>query len=124
MFERRPSARVPEAVADAELVTIADRRSLIVVNRAVFKSLPGVNIIPLSGDRAFLALEPGQGMANLEVAVIDRLEDRSVNGRERQALAAFRNDLRKWRHDAAMRFHTRAIIVVEHVKARGRSAPV
>src|SRR5262245_52778393 len=45
---------------DAELVTIADRRCLIVVNRTVFKRLPGINIIPLHGNQAFLSLEIGR----------------------------------------------------------------
>ena len=104
--------------ADAELVTIADRRSLIVINQAVFKHLPGVNIIPLDVSRAFLALEPGRGMSDLELAVLDRLEDPTVETRERQALGRLRAQLRGWRRDQALRFHTRAIIVVERVAER------
>ena len=37
---------MPEQEPDVELVTVADRRSLIVVNREVIRDLPGVNIIP------------------------------------------------------------------------------
>ena len=115
LFEKTPVR--PPAVADhqpdAELVTIAERRSLIVVNRAVFKSLPGINIIPLHGNRAFLALEVGRGMTDLELAVIDRLDNASVVGRERKALSKLRSQLRVWRHDRSLRFHSRAIIVVE-----------
>lgn len=118
LFEKRPPAAAMEEQADAELVTIADRRSLIVVNRAVFKRLPGVSIIPLAGNRAFLALEPGRGMADLELAVIDRLEDSSLPPRERKAVKALRSQLTRWRHDRALRFHTRAIIVVERVVER------
>src|SRR5260370_1486123 len=40
------SARQPELEPDVELVMVADRRSLIVVNREVIRDLPGVNIIP------------------------------------------------------------------------------
>jgi len=36
--------------------------------------MPGVHIIPPGATRAFLALEPGRGMSDLEVAVIDRLD--------------------------------------------------
>jgi len=108
----------PHPQPDADLVTIAERRSLIVVNRQVFKSLPGINIIPLNGNRAFLALEPGRGMSDLELAVIDRRDDPSVEPRERKALAALRAQLRKWRHDRDLRFHARAIIVVERVTGR------
>src|SRR6476620_917957 len=42
----RPSDQ-SDALPDVALVTIADRRSLIVVNRAVFRRLPGVSIVPL-----------------------------------------------------------------------------
>jgi hypothetical protein len=115
LFEKAPTrtSSATEAQPDAELVTIADRRSLLVVNRAVFKSLPGINIIPLHGNRAFLALELGRGMTDLELAVIDRLDDLSVEARERKALQKLRSQLRIWRHDNSLRFHSRAIIVVE-----------
>src|SRR6266536_3568025 len=78
MFEKRPPTHVAEP-ADAELVTIAGQQSLIVVNRMVFKSLPGVEIVPLTAQRAFLALDAGSGMADLERAVIDRLESAAVS---------------------------------------------
>ena len=122
MFEKVPMRASDEATAqpDAELVTIADRRSLIVVNREVFKSLPGINIIPLHGTRAFLALDIGRGTTDLELAVIDRLEDPSVDLRERKALRKLRLQLRAWRHDRGLRFHTRAIIVVERLIGRER----
>src|SRR6476659_5581819 len=60
LFEKGSASKVadPEKIDDVELVSIADRRLLIVVNRAVVKSLPGVNIVPLDSERAFLALEP------------------------------------------------------------------
>jgi hypothetical protein len=111
---------------DAELVKIADRRSLIVVNSAVIRSLPGVSIVPLDGTRAFLALEPGRGVSDLELAVIDRLDD-AVQPRERQALEQLRRQLRAWRRDPALRFHGRAIIVVETLapaRAQGIATPV
>ena len=116
LFEKR-SNRAPDegAQPDAELVTIAERRYLIVVNRAVFKSLPGISIIPLSANRAFLALDVGRGMTDLELAVIDRLDDPSIERRERMALRALRTQLKAWRHDRTLRVHTRAIIVVERL---------
>jgi hypothetical protein len=124
LFEKTPArtSSAAERRPDAELVRIAERRSLIVVNRAVFKSLPGINIIPLHGDRAFLALDLGRGMTDLELAVIDRLDDPSVDGRERKALLRLRSQLRIWRHDRALRFHSRAIIVVEQPRPRNRTA--
>ena len=124
LFEKAPVRTQAPAdhQPDAELVTIADRRSLIVVNRAVFKSLPGINIIPLHGNRAFLALDLGRGMTDLELAVIDRLDDAAVAGRERKALSKLRSQLRVWRHDRTLRFHGRAIIVVEQRRS-SRTGP-
>lgn len=123
LFEKAPR-RIPAQESngqpDAELVKIAERRSLIVVNRAAFKSFPGVNIVPLDATRAFLTLEPGHGMADLELAIIDRLENGSIAARERKALGALRAQLSAWRHDRALAFHSRAIIVVERTPARGR----
>ena len=120
LFEKSPArASVePEALPDVELVTVADRRSLIVVNRAVFRRLPGVSIVPLHGERAFLALEDGHGMTDLELAVIDSLDDQTVEPRERVALQSLRAQLRTWRHDRTLRFHARSIIVVERLSRR------
>jgi hypothetical protein len=124
VFEKSParSSGEPTGQPDVELVTIAERRSLIVVNRAVFMHLRGVNIVPLHGDRAFLALEPGQGMADLELAVVDSLDDEAVEPRERKALQRLCAQLRAWRHDKTLRFHMRSIIVVERLSSRARRA--
>jgi hypothetical protein len=121
LFEKSPARNAsvePEPLPDVELVTVADRRALIVVNRAVFRRLPGVSIVPLHGDRAFLALEDGHGMTDLELAVIDSLDDQTVEPRERAALQSLRTQLRKWRHDRTLRFHARSIIVVERLAKR------
>ena len=119
VFEGTPnSADEPseDLQPDAELLKIADRRSLIVVNSMVIRSLPGVALVPLDGTRAFLALDAGRGVSDLELAVIDRLDD-AVQARERQALEQLRRQLRTWRRDPALRFHGRAIIVVETLPA-------
>jgi len=112
--DRPRTRRTPPA--DAELVSVGGRRSLITVNQKCLTNLPGVNIIPLHDDRAFLALEPGRGMADLELAVIDRLASASLDAREKKALTRLRTELRRWRSDRSLRGYTRAIIVIEHVK--------
>ena len=108
--KNRPTAPAPPHVDDVQLVEIGDGQRLIVVNSAVFHALPGVQILPLSATQAFLALEPGRGMADLELAVIDRLERGGLSDRERQALVRFRDQLRRWRRDTHLQFHTRSII--------------
>jgi len=125
LLDQEPNAASPrnsEAQPDVELVTVADRRSLIVVNREVIRNLPGVNIIPLSGSRAFLALDINRGMSDLELAVLDRLADPTLDREERQALGTLRAQLTTWRRDHGLQCHTRAIIVVEHLvkKPSGR----
>ena len=122
LFEKSPgrASNESDAQPDVELVTIADRRSLIVVNRSVVNHLPGVNIVPLHGDRAFLALDAGRGVADLELAVIDSLADPLIAARERKALQQLRMHLRVWRHDRTLRFHARSIIVVERLMSRAR----
>ena len=107
---------------DVELVTIAARRSLIVVNRAVFTRLPGVSIIPLTDTRAFLALDVGRGISDLELAVLDQLADRELAARERKALLSLRRQLTEWRHDQGLAFHTRSIIVVEETSRKVEQA--
>ena len=127
LFERKLSAQgtsQPMNVRDTELVSIAPGMSLIVVKPENVRNLPGLQTIPLGDSRAFLALEDRKGMADLELAVIDRLEDRRVPHAEMMALRHLRDELRAWRRNPALRFHTRAIIVAEHVKKgrRGRKA--
>ena len=124
LFEKAPVrvAGKPVTPPDVELVTIAERRSLIVVDRAVFKHLRGVNIVPLHGDRAFLALDAGRGTSDLELAVIDSLDDPAIQPRERRAMQKLRAQLHAWRHDRTLRFHSRSIIVVEHLTPRATRA--
>jgi hypothetical protein len=72
-------------------------------------------MIPLDGNRAFLALEPGRGMSDLELAVIDRLAAAPTEARERKALVRLRAQLRKWRSDRTLRCETRSIVVLERL---------
>jgi hypothetical protein len=114
LLDKQPGRAAQDRHApDVELVTVAGRRSLIAVNQEAIKNLPGVNIIPLSGTRAFLALDIDRGMSDLELAVTDRLADSTVGRRERQALVALKSQLASWRRDHGLKVHTRAIIVVE-----------
>lgn len=120
----RPGPRRTEP--DVELVTVADRRALIVVNREHIRHLPGVNLIPLRGNRAFVALDIDRGMSDLELAVTDRLDEPTVDPNEARALEDLRSQLTAWRRDHELRFHRRAIIVVERrtkANGNGRRAP-
>jgi hypothetical protein len=122
LFEKSPTP-APQSNgsrSNAELVKIADRRSLIVVDRAALRRLPGINIIPLDSSHAFLALDSGRGLADLELTVRDRLNGSDVAARERKALTALRDQLSAWRRDRGLKFHSRSIIVVERVPGAPR----
>lgn len=112
----RPAPREPHLV---EIVLLAGRRGLIAVDRQVFGGLPGVDLLPLDGGRAFLALAPDADLTDLELTVADRLDEAEA-GPERQALSALRERLREWRRDPTWRFRPRAIIVAERQPARRR----
>jgi hypothetical protein len=108
---------------EAELVAVGGLRSLIVVPRQLFTNLdlPGVSIIPLHDDRAFLALEPGHGMSDLVLAVDDRLAETPLDRRTAAALRRLRKQLRQWRSNPRLRCEAHTIIVVERSRSR-RSA--
>lgn len=109
-LHEQASRRARKPIALAELVQLPQQRALIMVNAEVLSHLPSVNIIPLSDGRGLLALEPGRGVADLEIAVIDRLDAPRVPPGEREALVALREKLREWRQQG-VRFESRAIIV-------------
>jgi hypothetical protein len=124
LFEKRAgSAKLRIAARpDVELVGIPNRQFLIVLNRVVLKRFAGINVIPLSGDRAFLALAAGHGISDLELAVIDRLEEGGLAAKEREALTHLRAQLRNWRRDPTLVFEQRAIIIVKRVGRRASRA--
>lgn len=102
--------RPPPPLDEAHLVEVGAGQSLIVVDSARFQGLPGVQVVPLSSSQAFLALEPGRGMADLELAVLDRID--RLPSDERQPWERLRDRLRKWRRDRHLRFENRSIILV------------
>ena len=120
LFEGRGKRRVRPIVArpDSELLSVANGRSLIVVNRDVLKALPGVNVVPLHDDRAFLAFDRDASIADLEVAILERLGDPAIGERERTALSELRAHVRRWRRDPTLHCDMRSIIVFEKARTR------
>ena len=122
LFER--ATRGPtHKLAHAELAQLPGRKALILVNADALKRLPGVSVIPLADGRGFLALDPGRGVADLEIAVIDGLESTNTTPDERAALQVLRSRLREWRQ-AGLRFESRAIIVAQHGSQADTAAPL
>lgn len=114
LFERRGavqrSNRLEKAVA--ELVQLPGRRALILVRPDLLRHVSGVAVVPLSDGRAFIALDAGGGVADLELAVLDRLDSHGVGAPERAQLTEFRQLIRNWRKQG-LKFQPRAILVVE-----------
>ena len=92
---------------------VGRRRSLIVVDRDAVKGVPGCELIPISDDRAFLALADGSRLPDLELAILDRLSDHGVTGRQREGLEALRHALMDCRRAEDVEVEPRSIFVVE-----------
>lgn len=109
LYERH-ATRKPRQAKVAELVRLPGQRALILVKPEPFRNVAGVSVIPLADGRSFLALAPGKGAADLELAVIDRLDAPVIEAQERAALMKFRTLLKHWRLDG-VDFESRSIIV-------------
>lgn len=116
LVEKTSNRRTPHASADVQLVDVGADASLIVVNPAFLQNMPTVQMVPLSDHEAFLALEPGRGMADLEIAVVDQLDRLKPGTPERRAAERFRQQLRSWRRDPKLTFQPRSIILVTRAK--------
>ena len=79
-------------------------------------------MIPLSDGRAFLAMEGGSGIADLELAILDQLGVTPVDTVEHTRLTQARDIVRSWRLDPRLVFRIRSIIVVEGVSSVERRA--
>lgn len=121
-LHEQASRRTRKPIALAELMQLPERRALIMVNAEVLSHIPNVSIIPLADGRGLLALQPGRGVADLEIAVIDRLDTPRVAPREREALVALRDKLREWRLQG-VQFESRAIVVATRIPERRASLP-
>ncbi|MEO8483881.1 MAG: hypothetical protein ABI634_16850 [Acidobacteriota bacterium] len=118
LAEKTQGRTVRRPVLEAELVEIGGGKSLIVVDTSIFRSLPGVDIVPFSHTQAFLALEAGRGMADLELAVQDRVAHLKPGSRVRPPLQRLLTQLQAWRRSRALRFDTRSIILVSRARRR------
>ncbi len=112
--EARPEQRAgPAPRAPVELAQFSPQSALIVVDPRSIRSIPGVLIVPVAAGRAFLAFEQGRGLADLELAVLERLQDPKASATVRKGLTLLQRHIRHWRHSRRFRFSTRSIILVE-----------
>lgn len=122
LYERSQKSEKRRQNQLADLVQLPGHRALILVKPEPFQNLKGISIIPLADGRGFLALDAGKGVADLELAVIDRLDEKGLAAGERGALQFLRQQLRQWREEGT-EFESRSIIVArrERPAVRGRA---
>ena len=111
-----------ESGSRVELAQLSPDSGLIVVDPQLIQSVPGVSVVPVAAGRAFLAFGEGRGLADLEVAVLDRLQKGKASPAVRKELTVLHRQIRAWRRSRRLRFSTRSIIIVERVNParRGR----
>ena len=121
LHERLVSGKAPKTPArmrEAELVQLTARHSLIVVDPETFRGVKGIAILPMARGRAFLAMPNGQGIAELELAILDRLDDETLSGPKRDALTRVRAQVKEWRRSSKWRAEPRSIILIERRRMR------
>jgi hypothetical protein len=110
---RRAAHPHPRKRAPVELAPLSPRGALIVVDPRTIRSVPGMSVVPMAAGRAFLAFEEGRGLADLELAVLERLQDSKASDVARQELSRIHRRIRDWRRLRRYRFSRRSIILVE-----------
>src|SRR5690349_17307315 len=118
MYERATKSRAKDPSV-AQLVRFPGNRALILVRSDLITEMPGISPITLTDGRAFLALDAGKGVADLELLVLDRIDDQKIRKEEREALIELRALLKQWRQEGT-RFESRSIIVA-HGGAKGEA---
>jgi hypothetical protein len=109
-----------ESGPPVELAQLSPDSALIVVDPELIQSVPGVSVVPMAAGRAFLAFGEGRGLADLEGAVLDRLQKGKDGPAVCKELTVFHRQIRDWRRSRRLRFSTRSIIIVERVNQRRR----
>jgi hypothetical protein len=122
LFERtakRPPPAPPPRRPAVDLAQLSDRTALIVVDPRALRSAPGMSVVPVASGRAFLAFDEGRGLADLELAILEQLQDRRTAPAARKELRALERQVRGWRRGRGFRLSKRSIILIERtVRAR------
>ena len=96
-----------------DVMRVGRRESLIIINPMLLPTLRDCSFIRLAADRAFIALKPSGTLADLALAVADRLEDADVTRQQKAALRALRRALRTWRLDRKVNVTHKAILILD-----------
>ena len=122
--QRTSAARTPRLRRNVDVARTSGQHSLIVVDPAVVPGLPGCHLMRIGDHRAFITLGPGAGLADLEVAVLDRIAESPLDEHERVALRELRRAVKQWRTDRRVNVYPRTVVVLEDGRARHTGASI
>ena len=113
--DRRPRAR---PLRRAEIAPYGNHAVIIVNPARVLKRLPGVELVPIGGGRALIALDRELSVSHLELEIRDAIDRDAVAGEERHTLEAIADILRHARLSRGVSLEQRTIIVLESKRQR------
>jgi hypothetical protein len=122
LYDRATGAGQPEPdpVPFVELAKLGGDQSLIVVDPHAYHDLRDAVVLPMSQNRAFLALEAGKTIADLELSIRELIEDPRTDSDQLAKLWRLLDKVRRIRRSRLHRVSTRSIIVVEKQAPRRR----
>ena len=95
---------------------------ILVTPAKALRQLPGVELVPIGGNRALIALEGVHQVPRLELDVRDAIERNAADPSQREALRALAGLLRDARLSQQLTVAERTIIVLEYGRRRNRAA--
>jgi hypothetical protein len=118
----RAAAPRPKLPPPAELATYGNHAVILVTPIAALRQLPGVELIPIGGNRALIALEGVHQIPRLELDVRDAMERNGGEPAQRAALSMLADILRDARSSPQLKVAERTIIVLEYGRRRGKTS--
>jgi hypothetical protein len=114
-----PKTKLPPA---AELASYGKHAVILVTPAKALRQLPGVELIPIGGNRALIALDGVHQVPRLELDVRDAIERNASDPAQREALTALAALLRDARLSQQLTVAERTIIVLEYGRRRKPTA--
>ncbi len=114
-----PKSKLPPP---AELATYGNHAVILVTPIKALQQLPGVELIPIGGSRALIALDGVHQIPRLELDVRDAMERNASDPAQRAALSTLADILRDARSNPQLRVAERTIIVLEYGRRRGKTS--
>lgn len=116
--ERRTPHRTGRGSSRAELASYGDRAVIVVLPVKALGKLQGVQLVPIGGGRALIALDEAQSISGFELQLRDALEHSPVKGDERETMEAIASILGQARRSPQVALRPRTIIVLESNRRR------